>query len=256
LVCRRYVITVHDLVPHDRHTQLNRLLFAVAYRTADRLVVHTPRMRDELVHRYNVDAQRIAVMEHGLEPLNRAAPLRSGYKPGEQLRLLFFGYVMRYKGLDLLLKALVDFPHPFTLAIAGVCRDMALLAELQAQIATHPQKADIVWPNEYVNEDDIERLFVESHVLVMPYRHIDQSGVLFQALRFGLPVVATRVGALAQYVSGEIGEISDPESHQALRESLVRLVTRYEGVDRLQIVEIGRRFEWQNTVRVLPAVYA
>lgn len=255
LVSDRYVLTVHDLVPHDRDTRINRLLFGWSFRIADRLVVHTRRMRDELMQRHAIDESRITIMEHGLEPLPGSLPVLETYQVGEPFKVLFFGYVLRYKGLDLLLEALADFPCPFSLTVAGVCRDSALATELQAEIAAHPWGDSIHWDNQYVNEKEIETHFTRSHVLVMPYRHIDQSGVLFQALRFGLPVVATRVGALASYVPHEVGEVCEPMLASELRQALQRLADRYEQLDRRSIVGIGKRFEWQSTVAALAPVY-
>ena len=256
LVCHRYVLTVHDLLPHDRWTRMNQLLFGLTFRIAGRLVVHTPRMRDELMTRHGIDARRITVMEHGIEPHRGQVSALKSYVRDGPFKMLVFGRVMRYKGIDLLLQALVDFPYPFSLRVAGVCIDGELTASLVKQIAEHPQRASIDWPNEYVREAEIEPLFTGSHVLVMPYRHIDQSGVLFQAIRFGLPIVATRVGALKNYVSPEIGETCEPVSSEKLREALRRLVERYAQIDRNTILETGKRFEWQHSVKVLPDFYA
>ncbi|WP_428425509.1 glycosyltransferase [Methylibium sp.] len=256
LVTRRYVLTVHDLLPHDRWTRMNQMLFGLTFRIAERLVVHTERMRDELMERHGINASRIVVMEHGLEPLQRSVSVLEAYTPDAPFKILFFGKVMRYKGIDLLLNALADFPHPFSLRIAGVCRDASLISELTDQIAAHPQRTSIDWPNEYVHEAEIEPLFTGSHVLAMPYRHIDQSGVLFQALRFGLPIVATKVGALRNYVDQKVGETCEPMSSHEIRDALLRLVDRYGRIDRRSIMESGRCFEWQHSVKVLPVVYA
>lgn len=255
IFCHRWVITVHDLLPHDRDTPMNRLLFGIAYRLADHLVVHTPRMRAELQERYGIPAERFTIMEHGLEPVRMTLPALDVYRAPGPFKLLFFGYVMKYKGVDILVDALRDFPVPFELTVGGFCRAPEILDELKAKIASHPQRESIHWPNEYVKESDIVGLFTGSHVLVMPYRHIDQSGVLFQALRFGLPIVATRVGSLVNYVNPEIGEVCDPESVASLREALVRLVERYPGIDRQRIAEISRKYEWQSTVGVLRNAY-
>lgn len=255
LFCHRWVITVHDLLPHDRDTARNRLLFGLSYRLADHLVVHTPRMKAELQERYAIPSERFTLMEHGLEPMRVTLPALAVYRAPGPLRLLFFGYVMKYKGLDVLIEALRDFPVPFTLTVGGFCRAPEILGDLQRQIAEHPQADSIRWPNEYVKEAEIQGLFTDSHALVMPYRHIDQSGVLFQALRFGLPVVATRVGSLAGYVTPEVGELCEPEDVAGLRAALIRLAERYAAVDRMAIVAAGRRYEWQNTVGVLEHAY-
>lgn len=253
--CHRWVITVHDLLPHDRDTPLNRRLFGMAYRLADHLVVHTPRMRSELQQRYGIPSERFTLMEHGLEPVRVTLPALDVYRPPGPFKLLFFGYVMKYKGVDLLVEALRDFPYPFSLTVGGFCRAPDIIDGLKNQIASHPQSASIHWPNEYVKESDIQGLFTGSHVLVMPYRHIDQSGVLFQALRFGLPIVASKVGSLANYVSPEVGEVCESEDVTSLRQALVKLAERYAGIDRQGIVGIGQKYEWQNTVGVLEHAY-
>jgi glycosyltransferase involved in cell wall biosynthesis len=157
--------------------------------------------------------------------------------------------VMKYKGVDLLVEALRDFPYPFELTVGGFCRAPEIIDGLQKQIATHPQAASIRWPNEYVKEADIQGMFTGSQ------RHIDQSGVLFQALRFGLPIVATKVGSLANYVSTEVGEVCEPEDVAGLRLALIRLAERYGAIDRQAIVGIGKKYEWQNTVSVLENAY-
>ena len=92
-------------------------------------------------------------------------------------------------------------------------------------------------------------------LLVLPYRYIDQSGVLFQALRFGTPVLATRVGQFEHYVTPEVGELAEPGAAAPLREALLRWHARCNGLSRARIREIGRAYEWPATVQALRAAY-
>jgi hypothetical protein len=64
LVCRRYVLTVHDLLPHGRHTRWNKFLYHVSFCLPHHLVVHTERMREQLVERHGRKADQITVMQH------------------------------------------------------------------------------------------------------------------------------------------------------------------------------------------------
>ena len=76
----------------------------------------------------------------------------------------------------------------------------------------------------YVPFSSVTTYFAAADVLVLPYRHISQSGVLFPALSQGLPVVATRVGALPEVLcDGESGLLVPSESPEALSQALVRL---------------------------------
>jgi glycosyltransferase involved in cell wall biosynthesis len=257
---RRYVMTVHDLLPHDRETRWNERLYGIAFRLTDFLVVHTSKMRDELVERYGVRPENVFVMEHGLEPLadktgRRFAPLALAQEGTRKLRLLFFGKVMRYKGVDILLDALRQVAFPFELTIAGKSTSADLTKELRERIASHPHAASIRWANEYVPENALPGLFTDANALVLPYRKIDQSGVLFQALRFGLPIVATRVGTFCDYVGDSVGELSEPDDPAAFAQALERFHARVQTLDRAQIAAFGATFEWQRTVSALENIY-
>jgi glycosyltransferase involved in cell wall biosynthesis len=229
-------------------------MYWLAYRLPSGFVVHTRAMRDELVGRYSIPNDRVLVMEHGIEPHAGMPAVVSRSGKSGPLHLLFFGIVARYKGLDLLLEALKEIDVPFTLMIAGTSTETATLRDIRRRIAEHPAANAIRWRDEFIPEAEISRLFAAADAVVLPYRHIDQSGVLFQALRFGVPVIATQVGAFPEYVTEEIGETCPPENTSALAAALRRLHGRLGRISRQRIVEIGRRYLWPTTVRaVMPA---
>jgi glycosyltransferase involved in cell wall biosynthesis len=92
----------------------------------------------------------------------------------------------------------------------------------------------------YVPFSDVPRYFAAADVLVLPYRHVSQSGVLYLALSLGLPVVATRVGALPEVIrDGESGLLVAPESPGALAGAIARVLGD-PGLRR-RLAEGGRR---------------
>lgn len=256
LICRRYVLTVHDVLPHEADTRWNRLLCRITYKLPHRLVVHTPRMRERLVTEFGMDAERIVVMEHGIEPRARAQAPQGPASAGQVPLLLAFGSIMPRKGTDLLLDALEGLSFPCRLVIAGPCPDAGFRAALRARIAQHPLRQHIEMRDHHVPESEMESLFQRADVALLPYRYIDQSGVLFQALRFGTPVVATRVGQFERYVTPEVGELAAPADATALRQALERWAARRHALSRIRIAEIGRGFEWPSTVMALRSAYA
>lgn len=255
LACGRYVLTVHDVLPHERHTRYSRLVCRWAYRLPQRVVVHTPRMKERLIAEFGVAAQRVVVMEHGIEPTGASHEEFDDASPAEPPLLLAFGSVLPRKGTDLLLEALQDVPFDFRLVIAGPCTDNAYRQRLRGQLAAHPRGAMIEWRDGFVPEAEMEALFREAALLVLPYRYIDQSGVLFQALRFGTPVLATRVGQFERYVTGEVGELAEAGAAPALRQGLLRWHARRHLLSRARIRAIGRAFEWPATVASLRGAY-
>jgi glycosyltransferase involved in cell wall biosynthesis len=113
-------------------------------------------------------------------------------------RLLFFGIVRPYKGLDLLLRALAEAPPPVTLTVAGEFWG--------GTEATEKLIADLGLTNRvtlrpgYVPADEIPALFAAADALVMPYREATASQNALLAFAHGVPVVTTTAGALAEAV--------------------------------------------------------
>ncbi len=93
----------------------------------------------------------------------------------------------------------------------------------------------------------------------MPYRHVSQSGVLYLALALGVPVLATRVGALPEVLQhGESALLVPPESPQALAESLGRLLGDAELRARLASGgrRIAERHSWPSIAAQTESVFA
>lgn len=256
-----FVLTVHNLMPHDKHNRLNAMLSRMIYRAAKCCVVHTSRMRDELVTKYGVSQDRTVVMEHGIDriiPYDEMKRLqfrrRYGIDSFHKL-VLFFGQIAPYKGLDTLLQAcdLLKGCPEIRFLIAGRCADPGYRSWLAERIEERQADGCIFWIDGYVPDEDVASIFMAADVLVMPYKHIDQSGVVFMALATGLPVVATDVGSLKEYVPpGSL--IVQPESPEVLAGALRNVGGRKMGSQGPHDGE-AVRFLWENTVKAILQVY-
>lgn len=256
MVSRRYVLTVHDLLPEVENRERYRRLCRWSYHLAHRLVVHTPRMKVALVAEFGVPADRITMMEHGTEPQHQSPDSAlPAQREGGGVLLVAFGAVSTRKGTDLLLQALAQVDFAFRLVIAGMCVDTAFRQRLQGLIAPHPRRDSIEWHDGFLEEAKANALLQSADALVMAYRHIDQSGVLFQALHFGVPVVATRVGEFERYITAQVGELAPPEDIAGIRDALQRWHSRRGMLSRERIREIGRSYEWSVTVGALAGAY-
>jgi glycosyltransferase involved in cell wall biosynthesis len=171
--------------------------------------------------------------------------------------VLFFGNVARYKGLDLLVQAFerLTVDTSAVLVIAGRCRDETLRQELQAQVAPLLTVRRAFWFDGFVPEEHVLHYFHGADLLVMPYRHIDQSAVVFMALATGLPVVATDVGSLGDYVPLTGGRMVRPGDPAALAAAIEAMLPHAREIDREHVVRQARRFLWVQTVRPLLTVY-
>jgi glycosyltransferase involved in cell wall biosynthesis len=144
-----------------------------------------------------------------------------GFEPDERI-LLFFGYVRKYKGLDVLLNAMPAIlrDHPKTrLLIAGEFYDDQAFYDGLIQDVGIGSAVTLI--NRFIPNEEVKQLYDVADVLVQPYRSATQSGILNVAYGFGKPVIVTRVGGLEEFVEhGKTGFIVEPESPQAIADAV------------------------------------
>jgi glycosyltransferase involved in cell wall biosynthesis len=255
----RLVLTVHNIVPHDRDTPEVRRHLAEAYRIPDLLIVHTARARQRLIDEFAVDASRILIMGHGLDAIVQpdartveATRRALGLAPDQRL-VLFLGWVRRYKGADLLLRAVPLVRSRTRVLIAGNCIDSDHRQEVEQLLATPAIAERASWEFGYLSESRVSELLAATDVLVMPYREIDQSGVLFAALRHGVPVVAFDVGSLRDYLPEGTGLVVPANDVPALAAAIEAVEPAQHA--RSRIHALAHRFRWDETVKSLLPAY-
>jgi glycosyltransferase involved in cell wall biosynthesis len=153
-------------------------------------------------------------------PALLAAPARSAAGPAApgELRLLFFGRLQTYKGLDLLRDAfrILHRAHPgVSLRVVGEGEAGEGLADLPG----------VRLERRWVPEAEIPELLAAADAVVLPYREASQSGIVPQALAMGVPVVATPVGGLVEQVRpGQGGVLADAVDPAAFAAALAGLL--------------------------------
>ncbi len=191
------VVIVHDATPHPGDGV--PLLFALQralIRRAGTVVVLSEHVAAALrAQRALRPGARLVVAAHPPVAFGVIAP-PDGH-PGPR-RVLSFGRLLPYKGLDLLAEALrLLGPRPdLELRVVGQGPESAALAALRAL-------PGVTVENRWVPEDEIGALLGWSDIVVLPYREASQSGVAAAALAAGRRVVATRVGGLAGQLANE-----------------------------------------------------
>ena len=216
---RPLVLTAHDVLPREpRRGQLDaqRRL----YERMDAVIVHSEHGRRRLVDEARVGPAKIEVIPHGafthfaeLPPRPLPAHLAAVKKPV----VLFFGLLRPYKGLDVLLEAWRGMgPHPpAELWVVGMPRGVELPSPPPPGVRFEPR---------FVADAEIPALFRRADVLVLPYREIDQSGVLFTALAFGKPLVLSAVGGFPEIAAAGAALLVPPGDPAALRDTLGALL--------------------------------
>jgi len=222
---KKIAFTAHNVNAARRDSNdstLNRLTLKIQYRLADHIFVHTDRMRRELLEHFGVRERSVTVIPFGINNAvaNTAltpaeAKQRLGLRTTDKA-ILFFGAIRRYKGVEYLVAAherLLTTSAGYRLIIAGEPKKGAqnYLGRIQQTIrrAGHPEH--VIQKFEYIPDDETELYFKAADVLVLPYTHVFQSGVLFLAYSFGLPVIATRIGSFGEDIlEGRTGFLCEP----------------------------------------------
>ena len=89
--------------------------------------------------------------------------------------------------------------------------------EVQQQIEQSGMRERVIEKIEYIPDEDVELYFKAADVLMLPYNHVFQSGVLFLGYSFGLPVIATDVGCMKEeIVEGKTGFVCRAQDTQDL----------------------------------------
>jgi glycosyltransferase involved in cell wall biosynthesis len=136
------------------------------------------------------------------------------------LRLLSFGRLLPYKGLDLLADALHLLPDParFDVRVVGSGPEGPALAALRAL-------PNVSVENRWVPEDEVGALLAWSDALVLPYREASQSGVAPAALAAGRFVVATNVGGLVEQLGTAPRAILCDPTAEGVANGITRLLS-------------------------------
>ncbi len=122
--------------------------------------------------------------------------------PKDKKLLLFFGFIRKYKGLDIALEALAKLPEDYHLLIVGEAYDSF---DFYRDIIDKNGIGDRVHKQiRYVNDEEAAEFFSAADLCVLPYRTATQSGIVSVACHFELPVVSTWAGGLKEIV-GENG---------------------------------------------------
>ena len=233
---KRIVRTLHNVNSRLRDggdTLMNRITLRFQYALSDHLFVHTSKMREELIQQFGIPSKRISVIPFGINnsvPVTNITPAEARRRLGideYEKALLFFGNIAPYKGLELLTQAFRQIIHRSTgyrLVIAGRPKNCEeYWNALRRDIAGEIQNGQIMLREDYIPDEETEVYFKACDVLVLPYRHIYQSGVLFLGYSFGLPVLASDVGSLKDDIlEGKTGFVFRPDDPDDLAISIER----------------------------------
>jgi len=219
-------VTLHDVTFHSGEEKailalVDRTLHTYYFHHGVKLIVHGEKQKKD-VQKMGVKESRIVVVSHG--DYSFLTKFSNPQIVPEKYTLLFFGRIIKYKGVDTLIKSIprvaTTFPQ-LKVIIAGE-GDFSLYKPLIH--AEHQKYFEII--NQYIPEKTIAELFQKCAFVVLPYDDATQSGIIPIAYAFKKPVITTNVGSLPEVVThGKTGLIIEPKNPEALSLAIIKMFT-------------------------------
>jgi len=258
---KKCVITVHNITPHvEDFTSIlfDRIINKFIFLYADAFIVHNKRNLKKFLQLYKVDEKLVFITNHGsimpyqkIKNISKIDARKHLNIPIDKKVILFFGYIWKYKGLDILLdslKIVKDKIKNVVLIIAG--QPLKDWAEYEKIIFVNDLNENIHKKLDYIPDSEIEYYFSCADLVVLPYKkhHFDtHGGVGALVLPFKKPIIVTNVGGLSEYVKDNIA-ISKPENVKELSKKIITVLNNKSLLNKLSkdSEELAKELSWDK----------
>ena len=240
------IVTVHDVFSFFNMS--NKISEKYILKWADGIIVHNRASLNDLKSKHP-NLSNITIIPHGnyLPFINKIRVLQNN---PETLRVLFFGQIKEVKGLDILLKGLkiaLENNSIIHLTIAGK-PSRTDFEKYNYLIENLGIKKNIFKILRYINDDEIEELYQNSDLIVLPYKMISQSGVLLLTLSYGIPVLTSDLPAFTEIISDKItGFTFVSENPDSLAMKLIEINSNRNLLNKVTLNSnklIKEKFDW------------
>jgi glycosyltransferase involved in cell wall biosynthesis len=246
---RRVLLMVHDALPHlGEHLPFWYQHFRLDLRATDGIIVLSEAVAHTMARVYDYPVDRTFLMPLPAPDLERRQHGRQA-PIGRPWRLLFFGRIHEYKGLELLAQAYALLCERFsvTLRVVGEGHVEAL-----TKLAALP---GVTIEQGWIPDSEIASVFSQADIVVLPYIEASQSGVLVIAFAAGVPTVATPVGGLKEQIeSGVTGLLAETVTPEGLAKAIATLISDTQLYERCSAGAIATAANAYSTERAAEAL--
>lgn len=221
------VVTVHDATRHPGESRGEWFTGNLRKRVlmqAHAVIVHATAQRDLLCSRWGIPREKIHIVQHGeMGSLYMAAKGKGReISKRDPKSVLFFGRVLAYKGLGILIDAMKivrnEIPEA-KLIIAGRGEQLTEFLDHGREL----RGIEII--DQFIPHAEVVGLFHRAGMVALPYVEASQSGVAALAMGLGTPVVASAIGGLEEMIiDGVDGLLVPARDSGALAQAIIRLM--------------------------------
>lgn len=201
----KIVFTAHNVLPHntgDRYAGIYKKI----YNMANAVIVHASDTKSKIEKEFGIPRDKIHIINHGLLRLKidtdkyNALKVKFDKKYNFDNKITFtsLGEQSTYKGIDTLIKIWTETPELYNnsniqLVMAGKVKDLDM-SQLRG-------RNNVVIKDMRISDEEFYYLLTHTDVYLLPYREISQSGAMFTALSYHVPILVTDKGGLTAPLS-------------------------------------------------------
>ena len=244
----KIICIADNIIPHEKRfgdTQFTKYFV----KPIDAFITMSKKVMQDLKKFTNKPAQQIVhpLYDNFGEAINKQTARKHLGLPENENIILFFGFIRKYKGLDLLLEAmsLLKNNQPTTnikLLIAGeFYEDKKVYDNLIAQLNI---SSSLILKTDFIPDSEVKYYLSAADFVIQPYRNATQSGVTPLAYHFNKPMLVTNVGGLPDLVPDyKVGLIAEPTAI-SIAEKIIELYQLGEQYFLPHLLEEKKKYSW------------
>ncbi len=220
-------MTVHNILPHEPMS-FDQRYFDKIYQYLDFQTFHYNSIKQAYEKKFKLAKTWEIIKHYGYDkPDCNVAVIPNS--------ILFIGNIRDYKGVDLLLEAMGPLKHLVKkVTVAGKLEIPE--SSLTTVIGKHELDSIVNLKTDWLTEEEMHNLFCSHELVVLPYRSIDNSGMVHLVMSYGKPLITTKVGSIPEIISHmENGYLCEPNDQQSLEETIRLALANKELTNRMGI---------------------
>ena len=249
----KIVCIADNIIPHEKRKGDN-LFTKYFIKPIDAFIVMSEKVMSDL--KLFDKTKLVQLIQHPLydnfgEKIDKKLARKNIGIEREEKIMLFFGFIRKYKGLDILLDALALIKKENTstslkVLVAGEFYEDR--KPFDAQISRLGLENKLILRTDFIPDNEVRNYFCAADVVIQPYRNATQSGVTPLAYHFEIPMIVTNVGGLPSLVPDDVvGLVAEPTA-KSISEKINEYFTKDEQFFIKNIIEEKKKFSWKKMV--------
>ncbi len=247
----KIICIADNVIPHE-HRMFDKSFTKYFLKSCDAFITMSAKVMDDL-QKFEKD-KPARLVQHPLydnfgEIISKAEAREKLKIKNEELVILFFGFIRKYKGLDLLLEAMADERikrSAIKLLIAGEFYENE--KQYHEQIEKLGIKDQLILKTDFIPDSEVKYYLCAADAVVQPYRNATQSGVTPLAYYFEKPMIVTNVGGLPSLVPDQKAGIVVEPDPTAIAEGILKFYQLGENYFIPHLRSEKQKYSWLTMV--------